>query len=124
MESHPELYLKGLELFNRGDYFEAHEVLEDLWRVTEGPDRRFYQGLIQFAVVLHHLRNGNAVGARNIGATCLRHLEPYRPRWRGLSVEELLQALEQVRGNLEAGVVALPAHVPRLWPLDPTDGGS
>ena len=40
-------YLAGILHFNRGDYFEAHEVWEDLWHDKAGPDRRFYQGLIQ-----------------------------------------------------------------------------
>ena len=57
-------YLLGIVHFNRGDYFEAHEVWEDLWHDTAGPDRRFYQGLIQAAVAVYHAGNGNARGAR------------------------------------------------------------
>ena len=54
----------GVLLFNRGDYFEAHEVWEDLWAgqrtATSGS---FYQGLIQAAVGLCHFGNGNLGGA-------------------------------------------------------------
>jgi predicted metal-dependent hydrolase len=116
VSSHPPAYLTGLALFNAGEYFEAHEVLEDLWRATAGDDRRFYQGLIQLAVVLHHLRRGNAVGAGNVLATCRGHLEPYRPEWRGISVDGLLAFVERIAAMLAAGVVALPPAVPRLWP--------
>ena len=42
--------------FNRGDYYEAHDVLEDLWLEEHGPDRSYYQGLIQLAGALVHLR--------------------------------------------------------------------
>ena len=45
-------YLAGIVLFNRGDYFEAHDVWELLWQETFGEDRPFYQGLIQAAVGL------------------------------------------------------------------------
>ncbi len=52
-------YLGGVRFFNEGDFFEAHEVWEDLWLNTAGPERRFYQGLIQAAVALYHFGNGN-----------------------------------------------------------------
>jgi predicted metal-dependent hydrolase len=56
-------YLAGIVLFNRGDFFEAHEVWEDLWADADGAPRRFYQGLIQAAVGLCHFGNGNLRGA-------------------------------------------------------------
>jgi predicted metal-dependent hydrolase len=45
----------GRAAFNRGAYFEAHELWEEIWRDLEGADRRFVQGLIQIAAGLHHL---------------------------------------------------------------------
>jgi predicted metal-dependent hydrolase len=56
-------YLAGIVLFNRGDFFEAHEVWEDLWADAAGMERRYYQGLIQAAVGLCHFANGNLRGA-------------------------------------------------------------
>src|SRR5277367_505370 len=56
-------YLAGIVLFNRGDFFEAHEVWESLWMETFGPEKQFYQGLIQAAVGLCHFCNGNVRGA-------------------------------------------------------------
>lgn len=57
-------YLAGIVLFNRGDFFEAHEVWEALWMDTGGgPDKRYVQGLIQAAVGLCHFCNGNVRGA-------------------------------------------------------------
>src|SRR5262249_26444350 len=50
---HPR-YLAGVLLFNEQAYFEAHEVWEDLWAESYGPERKFYQGLIQAAVGLCH----------------------------------------------------------------------
>ena len=41
---------KGIEEFNRGDYFECHETLEDVWMLEAGENKRFYQGLIQLSV--------------------------------------------------------------------------
>jgi hypothetical protein len=59
-------YLAGIVLFNRGEFFEAHEVWEDLWVESAGTDKRFYQGLIQAAVALCHFCNGNVRGAAKL----------------------------------------------------------
>jgi len=62
--SYDPRFLAGIVLFNRGDFFEAHEVWEDLWMETGGgPEKRFIQGLIQAAVGLCHFCNGNVRGA-------------------------------------------------------------
>lgn len=60
---HDPRYLAGIVLFNRGDFFEAHEVWESLWMETHGPEKPFVQGLIQAAVGLCHFCNGNVRGA-------------------------------------------------------------
>jgi predicted metal-dependent hydrolase len=55
--------LEGIELFNAGEYFECHEVLEDIWRAEADPVRALYQGILQIGVAFHHLRRGNWRGA-------------------------------------------------------------
>src|SRR6476469_7449491 len=62
-------YLEGIEHFNRCDFFEAHESWEELWQDYTGPSRKFYQGLIQVAVCLHHFGNGNTRGAKKLYVT-------------------------------------------------------
>ncbi|HVP43752.1 MAG TPA: DUF309 domain-containing protein, partial [Terriglobales bacterium] len=57
---------EGVALFNAGDFFAAHEALEDVWRDLHGPERRSMQGLIQLAVALHHHSTGNLDGARSL----------------------------------------------------------
>ncbi len=87
-------YLAGIEHFNTCDFFEAHEVWEELWADTQGPSRRFYQGLIQVAVCLHHFGNGNIRGARKLYHGCRGYLDDYRPAYLGLDLEKLLSELE------------------------------
>jgi predicted metal-dependent hydrolase len=87
-------YLEGIEHFNRCDFFEAHEVWEELWADYSGPSRKFYQGLIQVAVCLHHFGNGNIGGAKKLYYGCRGYLEPYLPRHEGLNLEKLLAELE------------------------------
>ena len=59
----PEELLQAIAQFNRGDWFECHETLEELWVGAKGELRDFYQGLLQLAVAQHHWRNGNFKGA-------------------------------------------------------------
>jgi uncharacterized protein len=59
----PEELLQAVDEFNRGDWFECHETLEELWVGAKGELRDFYQGVLQLAVALYHWRNGNFKGA-------------------------------------------------------------
>ena len=83
-------YLKGIWLFNQGEFFDCHDCLEELWIAESSSSRAFYQGLIQAAVVLYHLENGNTRGAQRLLESCRRHLAPYRPVYLGLDVDGLL----------------------------------
>ena len=55
-------YLQGIEHFNAREFFEAHEVWEDIWARTTGRHQLFYKGLIHAAVALHHFGNRNVRG--------------------------------------------------------------
>ena len=77
-------YLAGILFFNAHDFFEAHEVWEDVWTESSGPQRRFYQGLIQAAVALHHFRNGNVRGAVKLYRTGRAYMEPLDQPYFGL----------------------------------------
>jgi predicted metal-dependent hydrolase len=87
-------YLQGIEHFNACDFFEAHEVWEDLWKDYQGPSRKFYQGLIQVAVCLHHFGNGNIRGAKKLYNTSRAYLEAYAPRHEGIDLDKLLGEME------------------------------
>jgi predicted metal-dependent hydrolase len=66
----------AVELFNRGDYWEAHEALEAIWRsVADEGEARILQGLIQAAAALLHQRRGNQHGVRVVGEAALEKLQ-------------------------------------------------
>jgi len=92
--THDPRYLEGIEHFNKCDFYEAHEVWEALWADYQGPSRKFYQGLIQVAVCLHHFGNGNIRGAKKLYFGCRGYLEPYLPKHEGINLEQLLSQLE------------------------------
>ena len=105
-------YQHGLELFNAGEFFDAHEVLEDLWRPAHGVERRFLQGLIQIAVALHHFTTGNRVGAQSLLARGAAKLDGLPDAYLGVSVGALRPQLEAWRRHL-AGEAPQPPF-PRL----------
>ncbi len=84
-------YLEFFRLFEKEKFFEAHEVLEDLWRETQGEKREFYHGLIQLAALLVHFQKGNLTGAKELFRTASGYLEPYRPDYESLPVSKILE---------------------------------
>lgn len=89
-------YVGFFDCFNRQDYYEAHDVLEGLWMTTTGETRDFYKGLIQTAAVFLKLKQDKPEPAARLGRRALSHLENYRPRCEGLSVEHVIDLLQTV----------------------------
>ena len=90
------LFEKGLNEYEKGDYFEAHEAWEDLWSDYNFPDRKFIQGLIQLSVSFVHLSNGNMIGARNLLKKCQQKFSDYKGIHRQININELKFAIEAV----------------------------
>jgi len=86
-------FLEGIRYFNECEFFEAHEVWEDLWKDDTSGSREFYQGLIQVVVCLHHFGNGNTRGAVKLFHSSSNHLQPFMPWHLGLDLEKLLADL-------------------------------
>ena len=81
---------RGLELIRDGAYFEAHEELEDEWRVAPDSERDFLQGLVHVAVAWLHAERGNRNGCERQLAKAERRLAGYRPSHRGVDVARVL----------------------------------
>jgi predicted metal-dependent hydrolase len=105
-------YRRGLELFNKGEFFDAHEVLEDVWRAAPEVEKKFLQGLIQVAVGLHHHSRGNLVGARSLLARAHGNLGAYPAQHGGIDLAGLRTQLERWVGALEHGGSVPP--LPRI----------
>lgn len=80
----------GVEQFNQGRFYECHDTLEAIWMEAMEPDRTFYQGVLQIAVALYHLSNGNGRGATMLLGEGLRRLGRYMPDYGGVDVEQLV----------------------------------
>ena len=94
---------EGVELFNRGLYWEAHETWEQAWIPDRrGPDRGFYKGLIQVAAGCLHYQRGNRRGALNKWRSGADYLRPYLPRHGGLDLSSLVELTDANLRLLEA----------------------
>jgi predicted metal-dependent hydrolase len=102
----------GLDLIRRGEYFEAHESLEDAWRMADPAEKDFFQGLVHVAVAWHHAGRGNRPGCERQLAKAARRLGPFAPVHRGVDVSRVLQSVDEAARTVERGSLELP--LPRV----------
>src|SRR5256885_15816 len=103
-----DLLEQGILLFNTGKYYEAHEVWEDLWRLTSGPLKTRYQGLIQAAVGMHHLSHLNEAGAASQLHKSIRKLEAGAVEVDDLDMAGLVRQLQGILLEMHTGVTMTP----------------
>jgi len=84
---------EGLQCYRSQQFFLAHEHWEDVWRVSEVPEKTFLQALIQIAAAFHHLHRQNSVGAASLLGAALRRLEAFPAAYGGVAVEALRQSV-------------------------------
>jgi predicted metal-dependent hydrolase len=82
-------FQKGIDHFNRGEFFQAHDVWEEIWHETHDESRGFVQGLIQVASALHQERTANMRGARLLYDSSMAHLTPYGDFHHGINLKKL-----------------------------------
>jgi len=91
---------RGVELFNSGRYWDAHEVWEHEWMPDrKGPESGFYKGLIQVSAGCLHYSRRNRRGAVNKWRSGADYLRPYLPKHRGIDLAPLVSSVD---GFLEA----------------------
>ncbi len=89
-------YTEGLELFNQGRFWHAHEAWEAIWLEADGVQSQFYQGLIQLAGACFHLNRSNWSGANRLLHFATANLLPAAPSHLGVDVDGLLEKIDQL----------------------------
>ena len=87
-------FVKGLSLFNSGEWYLAHDYFEDLWHETIGPERRTLQGILQIAVAQIHLERNNLNGAVILYGEGLGRLREINTPDLGLDIDKLCEIVE------------------------------
>lgn len=101
--------IKGLEEFNRGEYFQAHESLEEAWNEDTSPGRELYRAILQIAVAYLQIGRGNYRGAVKMFLRVRQWIDPL-PDWcRGVNVARLrADSIRVYQMLLELGSERLP----------------
>ncbi len=100
----PAHYLGFFECFNQGLYYEAHDVLEELWLpVRKAPEGDFYKGLIQLAGAFVHFQKDRLRPAGALLRLARENLGRYPERHEGLDLATVKQLAAVWLGHLETG---------------------
>ncbi|MCG3127531.1 MAG: hypothetical protein CHACPFDD_02393 [Phycisphaerae bacterium] len=91
-------FLAGLAAFNAGDYYDAHDLWEEIWQQLTGRRALFYQALIQTAVVFVQMENQNAAGVRAVYLSARDKLGQLPALYRGVRLDRVLAGLTHAAG--------------------------
>jgi predicted metal-dependent hydrolase len=101
-------YVAFFECFNRGLFFEAHEVLEKIWLPQRNTSKGlFYKGLIQLAGAFVHLQKGRLRPAGALFGLARANLEQYGPVHDGLDIRKVLKMMTEWQRQMDEGKFAL-----------------
>ncbi len=93
--------LSFLHAFNvQRDYFECHEYGEALW--LDGGRPVVLKGLIQAAVCLYHLYNGNVRGGWRMWQAGRKYLMDAGPIYEAIDMEDLRQQIDEIFARVPA----------------------
>jgi predicted metal-dependent hydrolase len=98
----PHFAIKGLEKFNRGKYFEAHDLLELAWMEDDTPGRDLYRAILQVSVAYYQILRGNYNGAAKMFLRVRKWLDPLPDSCRGINIMKLRQEVYEINQTLIA----------------------
>ena len=96
-----EIAIRGLDAFNRGEYFEAHEILEEAWNHDPTPGRELYRAILQVAVAYLQIERKNYRGAMKMFLRLRQWIDPLPDVCRGVNVAKLRSDARQVHESLQ-----------------------
>ena len=96
----PELAVRGLQEFNRGEYFEAHETLEEVWMADQSVGRELYQAILQVSVAYLQIERQNYNGAIKMFLRLRQWITPLPGVCRGVDIASLRDDAQDVYERL------------------------
>ena len=105
----------GMKLFNSCQWYKSHDVFEEIWHETGGPERQLLQGILQVAVAQVHLENSNKNGATILYGEALGRLKKYQLNNVGLDIVGLCKCITMRLELLQMGKDLASTSVPALY---------
>jgi predicted metal-dependent hydrolase len=95
-------YTGYFDLFNRQEFYEAHDVLEQIWlKDRQGANGNFYKGLIQLAGAFVHLQKNRLRPSAALFKLAKKNLEKYPPVHEQLNLKTVLALINKRLDDLE-----------------------
>tara|TARA_Y100001968_G_scaffold241715_1_gene225303 strand:+ start:129 stop:509 length:381 start_codon:yes stop_codon:yes gene_type:complete len=104
----------GMKLFNSCEWYKSHDIFEEIWHETSGPDRQVLQGILQVAVAQVHLENGNINGATILYGEALGRLRLSKLDSLSLDIEKLCICVTKRLKCLQTGKDLSDCSLPML----------
>ncbi|MCH7699150.1 MAG: DUF309 domain-containing protein [Chloroflexi bacterium] len=101
VEERRHILVAGVEQYNAGYYFEAHETLEELWLPSPWPVRPFLQGIIQLAAGFVHLMRHEYPGTIRLLGRAIEKLEAAPDVYMGIDSKQLVAEARRAHEELE-----------------------
>ena len=105
---------EGLQCYNGGEFFLAHEHWEGVWLKCEEPEKTFLQALIQVTAAFHHLERKNFKGAASLLRAALRRLDKFPAAFEGIAVEAIRESVRAWLRALDQNNPSPKIPVPRI----------
>lgn len=87
-------FARGVDLFNKGEFWESHEALEYVWKRHTEASRVFFQALIQLAAAYHQLERGIHHGVVKHFRNAESKLAPFPDRFLGVALKPIKRLLK------------------------------
>lgn len=109
-------FLHGIELFNDGYFFEAHDFFEDIWIDSTTEEKKFFQSLVHISVGCFHLISGNYIGSKNQFEKFIDKVSKFSPVHYEINVENLISQISYLIEQLKEKNNLSPNY---FWDLIP-----
>jgi len=114
------LFEKGVEYFNSGYFFEAHDVFEEIWMDDREESKVFYQGLVQLSTGYYHFIMRNLNGTKSQLNKGITKLSKFKPVYEDIHVSEIIDSVESFLSEIDGKSVEqldyseMIAKIPKL----------
>jgi hypothetical protein len=121
MSQLPKTVIVGLQAFNQGNYYAAHEHFEDAWRATEKDSREFYRALLHLSGGFFRLTQNRPRAARKFFTRALHWLHDFPSPYLGLDTAEIKSRIHMLIASIDNGQP--PDMILKQWdhPITPID---
>lgn len=110
-EAHFSQFFKGVRLFNLEEFYDCHDIIEDIWLQESSDQQPFLQGIIQAAVAFHHYQHGKWGAARSMLKLAIGKLEDYPEVYQSVKVDKLVCELCEWKNALDEAIASQNTNV-------------